>query len=86
VVRTQRNNWKTRKLTTPKRVRIRPKYSTTVASSWQEDKDETNKTNRQTVKNELTKYTVVRIYVYCKFHVINETSIDLVLAFRMPTY
>jgi len=33
---------KTRKWTTPKRVRIRPTYSATVAFSWQEDKDGTN--------------------------------------------
>jgi len=34
-----------RKWTAPKRVRIRPKYRTTVAFSWQEDKYGTNKTN-----------------------------------------
>jgi len=43
VVRSQRNNRITRKWTTPKRVRIRPKYRHTVAFSWQEDKDGTNK-------------------------------------------
>jgi len=47
VVRSQRNNRKTRKWTTAKRVRIRPKYSATVAFSWQEDKDETKQTNKQ---------------------------------------
>jgi len=45
VVRSQRNNWKTRKWTTPKQVRIHPKYTTTVAFSWQEDKDGTKQTN-----------------------------------------
>jgi len=39
--------WKTRKWTTPKQVRIRPKYSVTVAFSWQEDKDRTN--NQETI-------------------------------------
>jgi len=43
VVRRQRNSRKTRKWTTPKRVRIRTTYSATVAYSWQEDKDRTNK-------------------------------------------
>jgi len=43
VARSQRNNRKTRKQTTPKRVRIRPNYSATVAFSWQEDKDGTKK-------------------------------------------
>jgi len=33
-------------MTTPKRVRIRPKYSATVSFSWQEDKDGTNKQTR----------------------------------------
>jgi len=43
-VRSQRNNRKTRKWTTPKRVRIRPKYNgSTVAFSWQEDKYGTKK-------------------------------------------
>jgi len=41
VVRNQRNNRKTRKWTTLKRMRIRPKYSATVAFLWQEDKDGT---------------------------------------------
>jgi len=43
VVRSQRNKRKTRKWTTSKWVQIRPKYSATVAFSWQEDKDGTNK-------------------------------------------
>jgi len=34
----------TRKLLTPKRPRIRPKYSATVAFSWKEDKDGTKQT------------------------------------------
>jgi len=34
VIRSQRNIRKTRKCTTPKRVRIGPKYSGTVAFSW----------------------------------------------------
>jgi len=46
VVRSQRNNRKTRKWTTPKRVRIRPKYCATVAFSWQEDKDGTKQTKQ----------------------------------------
>jgi len=33
VAKSQRNNWKTCKWTTSKRVRIRPKYSATVAFS-----------------------------------------------------
>jgi len=43
IVRNQRNNWKTRKRTTPKRVKIRQKYNATVVLSRQEDKDGTNK-------------------------------------------
>jgi len=39
VVRSQKNNRKTRNWTTPKRVRIHPIYSSTIAFSWQEDKD-----------------------------------------------
>jgi len=42
VVRSQRNNRKTPKWTTPKWVRSCPN-SATVAFSWQEDKDKTNK-------------------------------------------
>jgi len=42
VVRSQKNNRKTWKWTTPiKRVRIRPTHSATVAFSLQEDKDGT---------------------------------------------
>jgi len=43
VVRSQRNNRKIRKWTTPKWVRIRPKYSATITFSWQENKDGQNK-------------------------------------------
>jgi len=49
-VRSQRNNRKTRKWTTPKRVWIiRPNYNATVAFSWQEDKDGTKQTNNKTI-------------------------------------
>jgi len=48
LVRSQRNNRKTRKWTTPKRARICSKCSATVACSWQEDKDgQTNNNNRK---------------------------------------
>jgi len=50
VARSKRNNRKTRKWTTSKRMRIHSKHSDTVTFSWQEDKDGTNKqTNKQTL-------------------------------------
>jgi len=46
-MRSQRINRKTRKWTTLKRVRIRPKYSANVAFSRQEDKDGTKQTTNK---------------------------------------
>jgi len=45
--RIERNNRKTWKSATPKRLRICPKYNANVAFSWQEDQDGTN--NKQTI-------------------------------------
>jgi len=55
VVRSQRNNQITWKWTTPKRVRIRPKYSATVAFSWQEDKDRINEKKNNILINRAQK-------------------------------
>jgi len=53
VVRSQRNNRKTRKWTTPKRVRIRPKYSATSLSRDRRIKMEQNKKTNSCVQGQV---------------------------------
>jgi len=60
VVRSQRNNCQlTWKWTTPKQVRICPKYSAIIAFLRQEDQDGTKQTYKVTASKKKTLYTFV---------------------------
>jgi len=72
MVRSQRNNRKTRKWITPKQVLIRPKYKATVAFSWPEDrKMKQKKESIQTSSGPRPPFRLNDLRIMCKTLLLN---------------